>query len=959
MWLPDFLGIVKDYFTENHRNILITALGLIFIISIFSVTLTSEQGMKHDYIKIKLESDIEISFVAREHGGGGTSFDQRRQSITSYIMNKAVANDVDDLIIDDEMATISSYVEILNFTTGQDWPEYIGSYDIAALDGSLEELLNSSSRISGRFPREAGEVLWIKGGDSDIYYESGFGEPEPFEIKLNQTINVSRVDYSQQREIFRNYTLQVVGIYDTQYIATYQWGYPDVRLNDELIADNPVLLPGAFYTADYDSYQSVVNTLNIESYELSVDCQFTMSLLNKIDPTNFEQRTAEIATFLRDVSWSSMNYYLRRYIKHYSGNGYWDSGFYSVQEFDILRNELASTFYLNLFLILPALSITIYFSSFTSNTFFDRRRNQIGLLRIRGISRKQLLGVLVLEGFLSAIASLVLGYLLGIVLALFTFRSTEFLDYQPALLGDLHLSIGTFNAVLIWTFIIAGMIITSRVMSLSRLDVIEARSPTEKKPFWRRLYLDLVLLALGIGGNMFFFFVLFNPTVMMQLGPLGIIIVLLALLFIPFPFFLLFGGIMTLSRIVSPVVSFIARMFWHRFANLFSYSLTTMVRQKESAIRAILLISITFAMIWATFTLPPVLITNNTRTNFYAVGADCYYQSDWNLTIEETIFAEDENIADFVPVGATNMYLRTQVDVFIIFPRFLEIAYFEDSFGSTTIEELFQDNHTIMMDNGGLKNSNKKVGDFVTFINSSMTGSIDVKVLGSFEYWPRLVTDRYGSIYGDYFYGTTKIVMANETFTEFYKEGVVNPQNTITEGYYFKLTPGANITALGETYGADLEIVSENLERDRSSLGFKLLWMQLNVLFLVNLITIVLAIILHGYRQARGRARELSVERSLGMKQVQIGRLFFYESLSLLWFSYIFGSILGFLFSTSIVSLLIMATGNYALPPPLIFYPLDTIHVVLGLLIVSGMIASMIPAIFARRQDITKSLKVN
>jgi len=555
---------------------------------------------------------------------------------------------------------------------------------------------------------------------------------------------------------------------------------------------------------------------------------------------------------------------------------------------------------------------------------------------------------------LSAIISLVIGYLIGICLAALTIKSDSFLNYKLAF-ESVNISLGTFNTVLFWTFVFTGSIILNRIISLSRLDVIDAKNPVEKNPFWKKYYIDIFLLIAGIAGNVFFFYMMFNPMMMVDLGPLVFILMILTLLLMPFPFFLLFGGIMTLSRLVSPLVTLVAHKFWKKSANLFSYAMTTMIRQKQSAIRTILLISVVFALIWATFTIPPVLLMNNERTTYYSVGADAYYDNDWNSTVVETLFASNENFTDLMAVGYANMdFFGNDLDVLIIQPNFLEVAYYEESFGSiTAIGELFKDNHSVMMNEKGLEDSNHDVGGVLKLQSE---GEISLNIVGSFTYFPRLV--KQVADYWDY-YEDPKVVMSNSTLTELYNKSVLNEFQTINMGYYLKLSPTANITALKNDFGEKMRIASYEMEQARNSLGWRIMWLHLNVLFLVNMITIALTIILYGYKQVHGRARELSVERSLGMKQLQISRLFFFESSILIGFSYLFGSILGFLFSTSIVSILIMGSAHYAIPPPVIFFPLVDIHKVIFLLIAGGLAASIIPAYLARKQDITKSLKVN
>ncbi|MHA2335209.1 MAG: FtsX-like permease family protein, partial [Candidatus Hodarchaeales archaeon] len=948
-------GILKYYFRENNRNILVTALGLIFIISIFSVTLTSEQVARYDFIDSKLGNNIEISILTKETSIFPSNFEGRVNNLKTKMSDKINTHDLSDMIFHDDLATALGRVEIMNETTTipMDY-KFVG-----ALNLDISNQFISSSRFSGRFPSAPDEVMLVKGSYTNVFYEGdtqGFSLNNMINYNLDQVVNITSRDYENHTQLY-NHNVTIVGIYDTSYfIKTHEYGFIESYLTDQLIINNPVIETNTFYAADHDSFKSIMNSLHIDELHTDVQTQFKLDLSDKIDSANFEILSTTIDTFLRDASWSS-GMTLWRYQQLNTGNGYYKELIWQINEFSLIRMELGNTIFFSMLLMIPALSITILFSNFAANIFFGRRKSQIGLLRVRGFSRKQLLGVLIVEGLLSAITSLIIGYVLGLGLATLTASSRDFLDFKFAL-NPMIVAPGTFYAVLLWTIVIVGTIMISRTISLSKLDVIESRKPIKKEPLWRRSYLDIIFLVLGIAGNGFFLYLVFNNPFITMDGPMMIVIVILTLFFLPFPFFLLFGGLLTLSRLVPPTVNFVSKKIWHRFANIFSYSLSTMVRQKESAIRSILLVSLTFSMIWTLFTIPPVMDLNTTRTSYYSVGADSYYSHAWNETLEAS-FSNDNNIADFVPLGVLTLYTQPRLDVFIVFPQFLDVAYFEEGFGtSNAIEDLYSNNFNLMMNVKGLESGNREIGDNMTIKSNDGSISAEMIIMGSFNYWPRLITSTPTN--DPWSFDSSKIIITNETFSEFIDTGIIDLDTTsVEEGYYFKLAKDADNDKLKETYGEELVFASEVIQDKQTTLSYQLLWIQLNVLFLVNMCTIVLTIILYGYRQVRGRARELSVERSLGMKQLQISRIFIYESLSILGFSFVFGTILGFLFSSSMVSIVIMTSMSYSIPPPLLFFPLETINGVIGLLILVGIVASIIPAIMARKQNISESLKVN
>ncbi|MFX0181622.1 MAG: FtsX-like permease family protein [Candidatus Hodarchaeota archaeon] len=964
-------GFIRDYFAEYNRNIVITALGLIFIVAIMTVTVTSEVSVKAQYIKESLgyeNSTIPFQIIGSDESWEFNYSSYRKTMIMEFtkIVDK---NEVIEYFHDDGLTSISFSIWVRK---EQDQEILPYKAEFGLLDGDIQKLLSSSSNFEGRAPVKNNEVLYVKGlggtGDEDYSPLRAF----ELDIRLGQQINISRSGYEyddqQQQWIYGkeyNLTTEIVGIYHTEIVAiekelSGEWIGSKKLLKDNLILNNPILTPGAFYTTDYELFSILTKSLHGSNpIEYFVRHQYTLELSKAIRPNIFRKAATTFERFFEDFYWVS-KYNLKRYDLYWSGEGYHLSLFTKISGLEVIKKELDASRFTNVLLAIPALSITIFYFSFSTNMFFDRRLDQVELLRVRGVTRRQLLIILIIEGAISSILALIFGYLMGIFLVSSTVRSKTFLNFQISF-DVTFISVNTLLQVLLMTFFVILWMIFSRIIRLNRLDVSETRNLVDKTPFWQRAHLDVILIILAFLGNIFFLMMILSPQVMWEIDPETATLHILTLLFSPFPFILLLGGLLLLSRIVPPVINIVSQKIWRVAENFFAYSMMNVVRHKESAIRTILLISLLFSLEWAMFTIPPVVETHVARTTYYQIGADAYYQQWWNTTIEE-ILSNDPNIEAFTSIGSYSHRdsRGLAIDLFIISENFLDIVYWESGFGSRqAIKDLFKLNeglyHYGLMSKRGLTITGKEIGDILTLRYITASDNHNLTVAGTFSYCPRLVTKP------PELYNHPQMIITKKTINAMLNKGIITYITDVEQGYYLKLAQNANITLLKETYGInDVLYAADDISESTSSLLYQLLWIQLNILFIISFITIILVIIFYYYKQAKGRSREFGIYVSLGLRKFQLIKLFVYETIVILGFSYVFGGILGSIFTLTYVSLMIMPLAKYSmpLPQPIIFYPLEVINLILGVMIIISVITAVITAWNVSKTDIVSSLRV-
>jgi ABC-type antimicrobial peptide transport system permease subunit len=353
------------------------------------------------------------------------------------------------------------------------------------------------------------------------------------------------------------------------------------------------------------------------------------------------------------------------------------------------------------------------------------------------------------------------------------------------------------------------------------------------------------------------------------------------------------------------------------------------------------------------FTLPSVIHTNNARNAYYSVGADCYYDGQWDSNLEVNL-SRDPNIATAVPMGISEISMSpgSSLTSFILFPEFLEVAYFESDFCD---EEIMKELHvtplSVLVNTKYLEIFRKDIGDTIP-ISKGDGEVIPLTIIGIFQYWPNFIMNSPSNPDAE-----PKLIATNTTITDLSLENVST--SMIVEGYYLKLSANADINQMEEKFGQDTLLFAHKVAQTTDELIIvRLLQFQIELLFLLCCLTISISIFIFGYTQLRARTRELAVERTLGMKLLQLARIFFYESLVSLIFSLFLGLILGIIFTISLISIWMMMLNPSMVPPPVFFISWIAISVQIGLVISVGLISSIFPAILARKHRIGTSLKV-
>jgi putative ABC transport system permease protein len=150
----------------------------------------------------------------------------------------------------------------------------------------------------------------------------------------------------------------------------------------------------------------------------------------------------------------------------------------------------------------PVLGLILYFVALTASMAVRRQQTEIAVLRSRGTSRWQVLGVYLLEGLALGAAALGLGILLGqgIALAMGQIRSFLTLVNRPPLpvrlsASSLRFAFGAVALAMLTTLLPALSAAGHTVVTHK-----QEQARALRRPFWQRYFLDFFLLVPPLYG---------------------------------------------------------------------------------------------------------------------------------------------------------------------------------------------------------------------------------------------------------------------------------------------------------------------------------------------------------------------------------------------------------------------------------------------------------------------------
>lgn len=577
---------------------------------------------------------------------------------------------------------------------------------------------------------------------------------------------------------------------------------------------------------------------------------------------------------------------------------------------------------------LPAFGILLYFLALTSAIMAAWQRRETVMLVSRGMSAGGVMSLTLVEQIILFVIGYPLGILFGMFIAWLMGYTASFLTFtsRPAL----PVSMEGFSMPL--TLLALAFALVSRLwpaLKAARSSLVteeRERARPMRKPFWYRMYLDVILLIPTY----------YAYTQMVQRGSLAglvtdkpedlyrdpLLVVVPAL-------FVLTASLVTmrLFALLMKLVDLIAgRIPWLTM----HLALRQLGRQSLDYVQPLLLVIISLAMGVYTLSMAASLDQWTVDRFYHSSGADVAFSpqpsQEGTVVIDGSWiplpqdFTKVPGVEAATRVGDFNMRV-TPVGSGEIRGRFLAIdrvefpsaAWFRPDFANESLGAMMNRlallPEGILVSQDFLEEHNLRAGDrleAVVSIENLMSVWSEFTIVGTYNYFPTVYEDKVT------FVGNLEYL---NTLTGL----------TVNHNVWLKTTPGTDGKQLGKDIVNQLHIFPADLDDSRGLVAEEQARMErvgifgtLSVGFLATALMAILGLLVYSYASLQERAYRLAVLNAVGLSRNQILMQVVFEYAFLALFGAIAGALIG-MFASELFVPFFRFTGEQGIPlPPLV-----------------------------------------
>lgn len=149
----------------------------------------------------------------------------------------------------------------------------------------------------------------------------------------------------------------------------------------------------------------------------------------------------------------------------------------------------------------PVLFLTIVFIYMVSKQMLEMEQNEISMMKSRGVSKMQIINVYLIQSALISGVSFIIGIPFGYFICRILGASNSFMEFVNRKPLDVKIS----GEVLLYALVAALcsiVFMTVPVIRYSKVTIVEHKQKKrgKKKPLWRIMFLDLILIAVSLYG---------------------------------------------------------------------------------------------------------------------------------------------------------------------------------------------------------------------------------------------------------------------------------------------------------------------------------------------------------------------------------------------------------------------------------------------------------------------------
>ena len=613
---------------------------------------------------------------------------------------------------------------------------------------------------------------------------------------------------------------------------------------------------------------------------------------------------------------------------------------------------------------IPVLGLILYFVALTAGMAVRRQQTEIAVLRSRGTSRWQVMGVYLIEGLALGVVALGLGVLLGQAIALSMGQVRSFLTLvaRPPLV--LHLSWSSLRFA-VGAVVLALLTTLLPALSAAAHTIVthkQEQARTLRRPLWQRYFLDFFLLVPPLYG---YYLLRQQGALSVNLGegaasdPFQNPLLFLA----PTLFIFALGAVFI--RFFPLLMSVLAWLAGWLPGTPSVLALRHLARSSGQYTGPLLLLILTLGLAAFTASMALTLDEHLVDQMYYQVGGDVRLDELGESTEEPTSFyapqpqAEDEEEEVgpkwlFLPVSqhldAEGVRAATRVGAykasstldgresgtFVGIDRvdFPSVAFFRSDFASASLgglmNHLAQDPRALLVERGFLARNALRIGDALQ-LKVTMSGenhTIEYIVAGTLDMFPTQYPGEETFFVGDLDYTFQQVGDEHLYDVWLATDGERSTQAIVDELKSFGFL-------IFDYDDARAMILKEQTQPSRQGL-----FGVLSVGFLAAAGLTMLGFLLYAIFSFRQRFIELGVLRAIGLSVGQMVAFLAGEQLALILTGAITGTGLGVWASRLFIPYLQVRGGQHPHTPPFVvqiaWTEIDQIYIVFGCVLFVG-----------------------
>ncbi len=619
---------------------------------------------------------------------------------------------------------------------------------------------------------------------------------------------------------------------------------------------------------------------------------------------------------------------------------------------------------------IPVIGLAAAFVGLVSRLSTAQNRREIAVLRSRGASPIQLMGLTTLDGLLLGGLSLGLSIPFSMWITRFMGTARGFSNFSGASNVRVSLSGGTLQIGVFAVLVFLGMLLTP-TQKATRETIISYKSDlarTRQKPWWQRAWLDLLLLIpAGYGSYL-----------LQQQGSIAIINAENAT--DPFSNPLLFLvptlGMLALSlfslRLFGPLLTALDFLASQTASVGFTLAARNIARQTRNYYTPLLILTLTMSLFVYTAALMTTLDQSLFDQEHYRVGSDIKFfdPGDSSTTGDSyrwdfypvSEYANNPEIAAATRFGRYAAQIQTarvdQKGLFFGIDRLTlpQTIYWRADFAAddlgTLMNVLAGDPANILVNRAFLQANGLQIGDSirVNVKTNHIITELPLKIAAEIEMFPTWYPDQGPVVVGnlDHLFETAGGIFPYYVLLK--TEPGSDPASIETRQLR---ALDQRIRPVDWTTAAKAIRAAQNAPERQGLIGF------LFIGFVSAVVLTVLAFLLHLIFTFQNRAIEMSVLRASGLSTGQLIAALAWEFAALIGFGGITGTGLGLIASKIFIPYLQLNTGAESFYPPfLVQIPWDVISQIYWLFGILFTVSSIFSVILLRRMRIFEAIKL-